>query len=388
MRVLIVTGIFPPDSGGPATFVPHLAEALKRRQHEVCVITLSDVSDNSDSQYPFALIRIRRSTPRLIRVCNVALQLIKLGRRVDVVFVNGLAFESAITKFINRKPIVQKIVGDFAWERATQKGWTDDELEAFQTSDSGWKVELLKRLQRWWVRRADRIIVPSDYLASVVQGWGIPRQKITTVLNAVMPGKSADTVQKCDTMRIITIGRLVKWKRVDLIIEAIEKIQGVELMIVGDGPERATLERLAENLKVDTRIEFLGQMPHAQISDLLTRCHALVIASTYEGLPYVAVEAMGMGVPVIGTRAGGTPEVVQDGLNGKLVPPNDCESLVAALRAFVDDPSERGRLAEGALRSSLKFDFQTMVSSVEAVLIAAAATKRGKGGHLSMGRQF
>src|SRR5262245_44818031 len=117
MRVLIVTGIFPPDCGGPATFVPRIAEALVKRRHEVQVVTLSDVLDQSQG-YTFAVRRIRRSTPRFIRVCRLVLQLTTLGKKADVVFVNGLALESAIAKFVNRKPIVLKIVGDLAWERA------------------------------------------------------------------------------------------------------------------------------------------------------------------------------------------------------------------------------------------------------------------------------
>jgi len=387
MRILIVTGIFPPDSGGPATFVPLIAEALVKRQHEVNVLTLSDVFERPPTKYPFAVIRVHRSIPRLIRMCRVALQLITLGKKADVVFVNGLAFESAIAKFMNAKPIVQKIVGDFAWERATQKGWTTDEFETFQRRHSSWKVELLKRLQRWWIGKADRIIVPSNYLSSAVRCWGISAEKITTVYNAVVPEKRADGAADSGATRIITICRLVKWKRVDLIIKAVAEIPCVELVIVGDGPERESLKQLAKHVMVDKRVQFLGQIPQSQTPHVLARCHLFVLASTYEGFPHVVLEALRMGLPILATRAGGTPEVVMDGLNGKLVPTNDLESLVAALRVFVDNPDERARLAEGAARSSLSFDFQTMVSSVEAVLIAAAKEYK-KDGSLPMRSGF
>jgi glycosyltransferase involved in cell wall biosynthesis len=384
MRVLIVTGIFPPDFGGPATFVPRIAEALVKRGHEVHVITLSDTLEHSGTVYPFAVTCIRRQSPRLIRVCRVVRQLIRFGRKVDVIFVNGLAFESAIAKFIIGKPVVQKIVGDLAWERATQNGWTISQFDAFQTEVSGWKVELLKCLQRWWVRKADRIVVPSNHLRSTVQRWGVAGERITTVFNGVEPGKRRRGGEHSTCTRIITIARLVKLKRLDLIIEAVAQLPGVELVIVGDGPERAPLIRLANELKVRGRVRFTGQIAHSEIPGLLTQCQLFVLASTHEGLPHAVLEALSAGVPVICTRAGGIPEVVIDGVNGKLIRSNNGKSLVDALRSLVEDPDARARLAEGAARTSAKFDFDEMVSSIESVLLAAAK-QHARAGRLSMG---
>jgi glycosyltransferase involved in cell wall biosynthesis len=198
------------------------------------------------------------------------------------------------------------------------------------------------------------------------------------------PVKRGSAAENSTCTRIITIARLVKLKRVDLIIEAVAQVPDVELVIVGDGPERAALSRLTNELRVNGRVRFTGQVPHSEISDLLTHCHLFVLASTYEGLPHAVLEALSVGLPVVATRAGGTPEVVIDGVNGRLVPSNDRQSLVDALRTLIEDPHDRARLAEGAAQTRVKFDFDEMVSSIESVLMVAAK-QHARAGRLSMG---
>jgi glycosyltransferase involved in cell wall biosynthesis len=153
VRILIVTGIFPPDIGGPATYVPQIAEGLAQRGHAVTVVTLSDRFDHEDGVYPFRVIRLPRRAFKPWRMGRTVLVLLRLGRRADVLFVNGLALESALANFVLRKPLVMKVVGDLAWERATGRGWTADDFEAFQRRRYGLRIELLKALRPWWTAK-------------------------------------------------------------------------------------------------------------------------------------------------------------------------------------------------------------------------------------------
>jgi glycosyltransferase involved in cell wall biosynthesis len=349
VRILIVTGIFPPDIGGPATYVPQIAEGLAQRGHAVTVVTLSDHLDHEDGVYPFRVIRLPRRAFRPWRMGRTVLVLLRLGRRADVLFVNGLALESVLANFVLRKPLVMKVVGDLAWERATGRGWTADDFETFQRRRYGLRIELLKALRSWWTRRADRVIVPSRYLARWVVGWGVPAEKIVVIYNAVEPvdGVEPLPVPLKTPIKAVTVGRLIPLKRVDGLLEALKELPDLGLVVVGDGPERLRLERRARELGVSDRVYFAGQRSKKEALGLMAACDLFVLNSAYEGLPHVVLEAMALGLPVVATAAGGTPEVVRDGETGVLVP-GRYGTLGASLSALARDPALRRRLGRAA----------------------------------------
>jgi glycosyltransferase involved in cell wall biosynthesis len=370
VRILIVTGIFPPDIGGPATYVPQIAEGLAQRGHAVTVVTLSDRLDHEDGGYPFRVIRLPRRAFRPWRMGRTVLALLRLGRRADVLFVNGLALESVLANFVLRKPLVMKVVGDLAWERATGRGWTADDFETFQRRCYGLRIELLKALRSWWTRRADRVIVPSRYLARWVVGWGVPAEKIVVIYNAVEPvdGVEPLPVPLKTPIKAVTVGRLVPWKQVDGLIEALREIHELGLVVVGDGPERPRLERIAQELGVSGRVYFAGQRSKRETLSLMEACDLFVLNSTYEGLPHTVLEAMALGLPVIATAVGGTPEVVRDGETGLLIHSGN-RALEKTLYALVTDEKTRRRLGEKSKKWVREhMSFQVMVTSTEKVL--------------------
>lgn len=325
MRILIVTGIFPPDIGGPATYVPQVAKGLVERGHEITVVTLSHRLDHDDGAYPFRVVRLRRGEFKPLRVLRTVLTLLRLGRSHDVLFVNGLALESVLANFFLRKPLVMKVVGDLAWERAMNRGWTADDFETFQQKRYGLRIEALKALRSWWARQADQVIVPSQYLARWVRAWGVPEERITVIYNAVEP---VDRVEPLPVpletpVKAVTVGRLIPLKRVDGLLEALKKVPDLGLVVVGDGPERPRLERLARDLGVSDRVYFAGQRSRKETLALMAACDLFVLNSTHEGLPHVVLEAMSLGLPAVATAVGGTPEVVRDGETGVLASPND-----------------------------------------------------------------
>lgn len=374
MRILIVTGIFPPDIGGPATYVPRISEALAGRGHRITVVTLSDRLDHDDARYPFRVVRLPRQVFKLWRWLRTVLKLIRLGRNADVWFVNGLAMEAAVANLLLQKQVAQKVVGDLAWERATNRGWVRDNFEEFQRKRYVVKVEVLRALRAWWTRKAHQVIVPSRYLARWVAQWGVLEERIVVIYNALEP---ADGIQAAELplqtpRKVVTVGRLIPLKRVDRIMEALGRLDGVGLVIVGDGPERGPLEDLARALHISHRVYFAGQRSQVETLSLMAACDLFVLNSTYEGLPHVVLEAMSLGLPVVTTAVGGTPEVVEDGENGRLVPPSDDRALFEALVGLLFDPSERKRLADGTRQTIKRFSLVRMVEETETVLEAAA----------------
>lgn len=380
MRVLVVTGIFPPDIGGPATYVPTIAAALAKRGHEVVVVTLSDDLAHDDHRYRFRVVRLERKLPKPWRVLRTVWTIWRLGRKADVLFVNGLAFESVLANMALRKPLVMKVVGDLVWERATTRGWTADDFETFQKRRYGLRIELLKALRSWWTRRADRIIVPSRYLARWVEGWGVPEDKLVVIYNAVEPvdGVEPLPVPLKTPVKTVTVGRLIPLKRVDGLLEALKEVPDLGVVVVGDGPERPRLEHLARSLGVQDRVYLAGQRTKKEALGLMAACDLFVLNSTHEGLPHVVLEAMVLGLPVVATAVGGVHEVVKDGETGVLVPVGD-GVLAGVLQRLVNDEQLRQALAQAArLWVRQHLGLERMVEQTDAVLEGAA--RKGSGG--------
>jgi glycosyltransferase involved in cell wall biosynthesis len=374
MRIVMVTGIFPPDIGGPATYVPQLAEALTEQGHEITVLTLSDRTDRADNRYPFRVVRLPRQLPKRERWLRTMACLIQLGRSADVLFVNGLALEATLANRVIRKPLVQKVVGDLAWEQATNRGWVRDSFEDFQQKRYGLKVAALKMLRTWWTRQADRVIVPSRYLAHWVAQWGVPAEKLIVIYNALEPLDSITpaAVPLRTPLKAVTVGRLVPWKRVDQLIAAIARCDGAGLVIVGDGPERARLQGMVEALGLANRVYFAGQRSKAETLSLMAPCDLFVLNSTYEGFPHVVLEAMSLGLPVVATAVGGTPEVVREGKNGRLISPVDSSALYTTLSQLLSSAAERQCLAEGVRQTVAQFRFACLVEQTAGLLAATA----------------
>jgi glycosyltransferase involved in cell wall biosynthesis len=182
--------------------------------------------------------------------------------------------------------------------------------------------------------------------------------------NAVQPTE----VSLQTPIKVVTVGRLVPWKRVDQVIKAIALCDGTGLVIIGDGPEHGHLEKLVRTLGMTQRVYFAGQRSQPETLSLMAACDLFVLNSTYEGLPHVVLEAMSLGVPVVATAAGGTPEVVQDGENGLLIAPTANGALSEALSRLISSPSERQRLVRGGKHTVERFRLASMVEETEAVL--------------------
>jgi glycosyltransferase involved in cell wall biosynthesis len=164
---------------------------------------------------------------------------------------------------------------------------------------------------------------------------------------------------------LVFVGRLDPIKGVDLLIEAMKGLpQEYPLWIVGDGPERAKLERLASGLNV----RFAGMVTPEEVPNWLRRARALVLPSHSEGLPGVMMETMALGIPVIATRVGAIPEVVKDGENGLLLDPGDVETLKAHIETVMKDPDRTGRMGLKARASVQGRSWASIMPAVEAHL--------------------
>lgn len=373
MKLLVVTSIFPPDHGGPASYVPALCSALAER-HQVSVVTLSDEVGGHE-HYPFSVLRIRRGMNRVLRFARVVAEVRRRSRDADTVYLNGLVLEGIVASTLLRhRPVVVKVVGDLIWERARLAGITKCTVDQFGREKLSLKWRMLRALQNWYMRRADAIITPSDYLREVVKSWGVDLGRIRTIYNAVPPNGSPHPATA--EFDLVTVCRLVPWKGVESLID-LAAVNGWRLLIVGDGPQHATLSARARAVGAADRVHFAGQVPKERVRDEMRRARVFVLNSSYEGLPHVVLEAKAAGVPVVATAVGGTPEAIRDGWDGHLVPVGDSVALQRTIATLLANPDLRSRLASNGLkRMATDFSFENMVARSESVLFSGTATGR------------
>lgn len=377
MRLFVASGIFHPEPGGPATYLFRLLPELQARGHEVRLLTFGDAPVEG---YPYPVRRIpRRFLP--LRFADYARAARPLAQWSDLIFANSLGLPLV---GLPPRPRVLKVVGDLAWERAVNRGWIPptEDIDAFQTRRYAWQVMLLKRQRSREVRRADAIIVPSEYLRWMVIGWGAPPERVTVIFNALAPDAAASTRSPDDARSelglppgplLLTVARLTAWKGVASLLRALARVPDVRLLIAGDGPEEARLRALAGSLRLGERAQFLGRVDRAQLATYFRAADYTALYSGYEGLPHVLLESLLSGTPVIASDKGGNPEVVRHGENGLLVPYPDEDALVAALEtAFSGDT--RARLAAGTGAGLERFRWPALVEQTAALLERIAAS--------------
>jgi glycosyltransferase involved in cell wall biosynthesis len=232
-------------------------------------------------------------------------------------------------------------------------------------------------LDRFGRERVDRFIVVSDALhRTLVTGWGIEPGRVEVIPNGVDLDDGDDDRAAPAALRralgldpgaplIGAVGRLVRQKGFEVLIEAmpavLARVPGARLVVVGEGPERARLARLARERGVGAAVTFAGFRPDAP--RLLAALDVLVLPSRREGSPLVTLEAMARGVPVVASDIDGIAEQVTDGVDGLVVPAGDAAALAAAVVRVLGDRTLAGRLGEaGRRRVRACFDARQMVA--------------------------
>jgi glycosyltransferase involved in cell wall biosynthesis len=346
VRVLLVTGIWPPDVGGPATHGPDFARFLLERGHGVRAVTMSD---GEPSERPCRVDTVSRRLPFPVRYGLVTAKSATAARGADVVYATATYAAAAAASAAARRPLVAKLVSDPAYERARRYGLARGTVEEFQRP-GGRGAEALKRLRTRALRRARTIVVPSAYLAEIAAGWRLDRERIVVLSNPA-PEIDAVAAEPLPPGTFVFAGRLTAQKDLGVAIQALVTLPEARLVLVGDGPERGDLERRVAAAGLDGRVVFAGARPRAEVLRFLAGAHAALLPSAWENLPHAALEALATGTPVVATAVGGVPEVVHDGENGLLVEPRSPELLAAAMRRVLNEGGLRDRLAAGAAAS-------------------------------------
>ncbi len=348
MKLLIATGIYPPEIGGPAGYVKGVATELANQGHEVAVVTYGDSPELNSK---FQIVGVPRTAYVVQRYWRYFWKTLKLARKADVIYAQGPVSEglpAALASIFARKPLILKVVGDYAWEQYQQQPNTNVEhrtlnidnrsldtedryskfqipsskfelLDEFVTHRHKGKIWLMEAVERWVASRAKTIIVPSKYLKTVVQKWGIQSEKIKVIYNSISPLPEVDSREELrdkhglgDRKLILTAVRAVPWKGGDFLCDVLKELpEDFVLAVAGDGPSLESWKKHAEELGVSDRVAWLGKLNRKDLTEFYRASDVFVLPTGYEGFPHVVVEAASMGLSCIVSNKGGNPEIAE-----------------------------------------------------------------------------
>ncbi len=374
VRILVATGLFPPEIGGPATYSHVLTEELPRRNVAIRVA-------------PFRSVR---KLPKLVRHCAYTVKLMVAGRGADNIFAQdpvSVGIPAAIAALFLRKKFVLKVVGDYAWEQHQLKFQNAETIEEFQKKRHDVITELRKRAECWVARRAEKVIVPSEFLKHIVVQWGVLAHRITVVYNAFEPPcikisrEEARAKLGLKGFVIFSAGRFVPWKGfeglVRMMSDLVSELPDARLVVAGSGPQEAALRVLVVDLHLEDHVFFIGSVAQETLLRYFAASDVFVLNSGYEGFSHTLLEAMSMGVPVIASKRGGTMELIEEGKSGFLVEYNKSSEIISALRALHAMPQElRNALVEAGILRAQSFPRELMIGETLAVLTQIHGAER------------
>ena len=358
MRILLTTGIYPPDIGGPATFIPEIACTLVDMGHEVTVLTLTNDLDYIENSI-FTIHFISRKRFRIHRQLKTVFFLVRYLKNTDLVFANGLHEEvgaslKVLKSFMGTS--VAKIVGDPVWERAVNAKDTQSRIDDF-SSKNFLKYRFQRRLLVASLNQFKLITAPSNALLLLAKSWGVSAPMVY-IPNGVRISNKTSKAEKFD---LITVSRLTRWKNIDRVIAVAIELN-LQLAIVGNGPE---FEKLKYHAAGHSNITLFGEKNNEEIELLILQSKIYVALSSYEGLSFSLLQAMMLNRACIVSDISGNSQVITDQENGILIQANDQNKLKFEILKCINDEKWRVYLGENARKKIIQqFDIKTYTNNL------------------------
>lgn len=380
-RLLITTGVFAPDIGGPASFSLALARKLASEK-KITVVTYSSVfSVEEDKKESFKIIRAWKKIPWFFRHINYFLKVLGQAGKHDQIFVLNIlhgGIPAMLAKVLFQKKYMVKVVGDRAWEAAINKKKTFLLIDDFQKEKKRSWIGWMAKWQGLVCKRADRVVVPSRYLSKMVQGWGVPEEKMAVIYNGVdfLPSEMGrEEARKSIGIPgniLLSIGRLTSWKGFRMLIKIMPQLlkinQFFRLVLVGDGPEYKILQTMIKNMGLNKKVFLVGKKSRQELATYLASAEIFILNTGYEGFSHQILEVMMAGVPVVTTAVGGNREIIHQGENGFMVKYNDEFNLIEAVKTVWQTPELQKRFIEEGKKTADYFSIDKMITETAKIL--------------------
>ncbi len=345
MRVLVLIHEYPPVGGGGGVVAANVAREIVRRGHEVTVLTTGMETEASEDVVDgVRVVRMpgRRRGALDNKVSSNALTYLRKGRRFareivdrerpDVIHAH-FALPAGVLGARLAKSLGAPLV-------LTMHG---SDVPGYSTDEFRLRLALLKPIIRWVWRRSDRLVAVSGGLRDLATTFA-PATKVAVIHNAIDTARfTPPDVPRSHggPLRLVCVSRLVKRKGIQNLLAALPGLGAVlpyRLEIAGDGKYAEALRQQAADLGL-TDVSFLGTRTQDELVTTYGDAELFVLPSLTEAFGMTFGEAMACGMPVIGTTVGGIPEVVRDGVDGRLVTPGDPDAI---REAIVEMAARRG----------------------------------------------
>ena len=390
MNVALVTPSYLPSVGGLELVVHSLGAALQRRGSRVVVVSHAPADGQSatgpvegppvwrmDLEPPLARHRLLAPVTDAALLARHGLGLAQRLRPfgpslVAAQFVGPSAASAAVAAKLLGLPVV-----------VTPQG---SDLQRFPMQSRRYRL-----LAQAVLGAASFVTFPSHDLGReaslLVPGLTTKSTYIPNGVDLGLLGEEAPASGRApDEPFLLSVGRLEPVKGHDVLLRAFADLAsshpGLRLVVVGDGSRRWQLSASAVELGVAGRVSFTGQVDRAEVARLVRRCEAVVVPSRSEGRGLFLLEAMAMGKPVVASRVGGIPEVVEDGRTGVLVPSEDPDALARAVASLLASPRRQKELGRNARAAAARYDWDEVAGAYLGLfedLIARRKPKRRDG---------
>ena len=367
MKIVLAIGLYPPEIGGPATYAAMLEAELPSRDIQVVTAPLGWV----------------RQYPKVIRHAAYAWKLWRMSRSADIIYALdsvGVGVPATVVAKLTRKPLVVRLSGDYAWEQGRMRFGVRQTLDVYTKNRAvaPRRVRLLAWLQTHVLQQAVNVVVPSQYLQSIVTQWGIAPKKIKVVYSALYPltvNSTRDVLRKqlnYPYPTLVTAARLVPWKGQQALIKVLKNVQkrypDISLVIIGEGEQRRALESQVAKSGLSEHVRFTGRISKDALGAAIRAADVFVLNTAYEGLSHQLIEVMDLGVPIVTTKSGGNPELITNGVNGYLIDFNDTAQLEEAITRVLSHPESRERMTQSARLRSKDFQKEHVVEEMVKIL--------------------
>jgi len=296
-KILIITGIYPPDIGGPATFVREICKFIKKKKDEYKVITLQD--NKNFNKIEKNIFKIKRKQNKIFRTLNTIFTIRKHSRNIDSILCCGLMFETYISQIGLKNKIIYRFVSDSIWDKYFSKN-----NNIYNRDKNNALLNILFLIRNKILKSFDLIITPSNYIKNYYLKK-IDNREIKVISNfasidhSILSSKYPKPKKNLKhNLNFIVISRLVKFKNIDILIKTFQDLPEFNLHIYGTGPEELSLRKYTIKNNINN-IYLHGLKKRNIVLQALIKSDCFIQISSFEGMSFSILEALFLNKPML-----------------------------------------------------------------------------------------